>query len=54
VRDAEHALDEAVARLHERAQQISEGRWRKSFLENIAENASTLARRAPRAASESG
>jgi serine/threonine protein kinase len=50
---AETALDEAIARLHERAQQISEERWRKSFLENIAENASTLARRAPRAASES-
>jgi len=51
--EAERALDEAIVRLHERAQQIREERWRKSFLENIAENASTLARRAPRAA-ESG
>ncbi len=53
-RDADHALDDAVARLHERAKRISEERWRKSFLENIAENASTLARKAPKSASESG
>ena len=42
--EAEAALDEAVSRLHERAQSISDERWRQSFLENIAENASTLAR----------
>ncbi|MGZ3416352.1 MAG: protein kinase domain-containing protein [Polyangiales bacterium] len=42
--EANAALDEAVARLQERAQSISDERWRKSFLENIAENASTLAR----------
>ncbi len=42
--EAEAALDEAVDRLEERAQSISDERWRKSFLENIAENASTLAR----------
>ncbi len=42
--EAEVALDEAVARLHERADTISDARWRQSFLENIAENASTLAR----------
>lgn len=42
--EAEAALDVAVARLQERAERISDERWRKSFLENIAENASTLAR----------
>ncbi|MBI2391713.1 MAG: serine/threonine protein kinase [Deltaproteobacteria bacterium] len=42
--EAEAALDVAVARLRERAERISDERWRKSFLENIAENASTLAR----------
>jgi eukaryotic-like serine/threonine-protein kinase len=44
--EADVALSEAVARLHERADTISDERWRKSFLENIAENASTLARTA--------
>ena len=42
--EADAALDAAVARLQERAQSISDERWRKSFLENIAENASTLSR----------
>jgi serine/threonine protein kinase len=42
--EADAALDAAVARLQERAHSISDERWRKSFLENIAENASTLAR----------
>jgi serine/threonine protein kinase len=42
--EAEAALDDAVERLQARAASISDLRWRKSFLENIAENASTLAR----------
>ncbi len=46
--EAEIALDEAVARLRERAASISDERWRRSFLENIAENASTLARASKR------
>jgi eukaryotic-like serine/threonine-protein kinase len=46
--EANVALDEAVARLEERASSISDERWRKSFLENIGENASTLARASKR------
>ncbi len=42
--EADAALADAVARLMERADRISDPRWRQSFLENIAENASTLAR----------
>lgn len=46
--EAAVAIEEAVARLHERADSISDERWRRSFLENIGENASTLARAAKR------
>ncbi|MBL8716452.1 MAG: hypothetical protein JNL79_10685, partial [Myxococcales bacterium] len=42
--EADAALTEAVERLQERAASISDEGWRRSFLENIAENASTLAR----------
>jgi hypothetical protein len=42
VRDAVRRINEAAKRLHERAGRISDARWRKSFLEEIPENARTL------------
>ena len=43
LKEAQAALDEAAKRLRERASQITEPRWRSSFLTQVVENAKTLA-----------
>jgi serine/threonine protein kinase/tetratricopeptide (TPR) repeat protein len=41
--EAAARIVEAQQRLHERSQRISDPRWKRSFLENVPENAATMA-----------